>query len=106
MARNVFIVKFGAVEYFDLCQHEGLSRADFFNDADLKRCTVYGLIYETEDLVKVLWETDDSHDTECGGIVIPKACVIEMKVFESESDYEEEMELPPPIKGKKLSDAN
>jgi hypothetical protein len=112
MSRNVYIVNFGAVEYYDLCQYQNVSREEFFKDCDLKSCTVYGLIHEVDDLVKVLWETDDSDDTECGGIVIPKSCVVKMTIFQSEQDYDlndsedvSEIKLPP-IKNKKMGDAN
>ena len=108
MSRNVFVVRFGSVTYWDLCQWENVSREEFFKECDLKQCTVYGLIYETDDLVKVMWETDDSLDEEGGGIVIPKSCLIEMVIFDREiTPADEEVDALPSVKPKKkLEEAN
>lgn len=67
------------VKYIDLCQHTEVSRSEFFGESDLKTLDVYGLTLELPDLVKVLFYNDRTDDSECEGIVIPRACVVSIE---------------------------
>jgi hypothetical protein len=72
------LIRPGYVKYVDLCQWTGVSREEFFGEANLKTLTIFGLILETEDLIKVLYVDDDSDNEECEGLVIPESCIVEI----------------------------
>lgn len=69
-------VKYGTVEYYDLCVHDTQSREEFFGEADLKTLRYSGLIARVGDVVKVMFCEDITDNSECEGIVIPVSCVI------------------------------
>lgn len=76
--QKTILIRPGVVRYIDLCQWTGVSREEFFGEAGLKTLSVFGLILEGEDLVKVLYVDDDSDNEECEGLVIPDSCVVEI----------------------------
>ena len=73
---DVITVKYGTVEYYDLCVHETQTREEFFGDADLKILRYSGLVARIKDTVKIMFCEDVTDNSECEGIVIPVSCVI------------------------------
>lgn len=84
--KDVYIIRPGVCEYIDLCEHDGTSRSDFFNSADVKKLKWYGLILETEAYVKVFHNDDLTDDSEGAGIVIPRSCVISIAYFKVDEE--------------------
>lgn len=71
------------VVYDDLAQHDDISMAEFFNNAGLKRFTVFGYVMIVQGLVRVLFYEDHTDDTECSGIVIPESCIVEIEYLDN-----------------------
>lgn len=86
--RTVVLIREGRVEYYDLCAYTNVTREEFFNECGLKRLLVYGLVLETDDVVKILYNDDQDDDTESEGIVIPKSCVIDITYFQPETQIQ------------------
>jgi hypothetical protein len=82
--KQVFIIRPGAVRYLDLCLHENESRSKFFSECGLKELTFYGLIMESDDLVKCWHNDDHTDDSEGAGIVIPRSCVVGIVYFKED----------------------
>jgi len=81
-----YLIKPGVVEYIDLVEHSDCTREEFFTEKDVATLRVYGLIHETDDLVRVLFYDDITDNTECQGIVIPASCVVSIIYFVSEKE--------------------
>ena len=79
--KTFYLIREARVEYVDLCFHTNVSREEFFQESSLKRLSCYGLVLESDDLIKVLWCDDTDDNEECEGIVIPRACVIAIHYF-------------------------
>lgn len=80
--KKIYLIREARVEYYDLCCHTNVSRENFFENAELKLLCCYGLVLESDDLVKVLWCDDVTDNSEGEGIVIPRACVRSIDYFE------------------------
>lgn len=94
--KEVIVIRPGRVRYVDLAVHDNASRSDFFNAAGLKTLSWHGLIMETEELVKVWHNDDETDDSEGAGIVIPRECVLDIMYF-----VEDYSDLAPRVDGMK-----
>jgi hypothetical protein len=71
------------VRYKDITGFTDVTADGFFNDAEPKILTVYGLTVVKKDCVHVLYELDESDEPmECEGTVIPKSVVLSIQYFE------------------------
>ena len=87
--QKTILIRPGVVKYIDLCQWTGVSREEFFGEADLKTLSIFGLIMESDDLIKVMYIDDESDNEECEGLVIPECCVIEISYHDEQPNFKE-----------------
>lgn len=82
---RTFFVRPGVVEYYDLAEHEDVSREDAFTKVMPKVFRKYGLIHKSDGLVRVMHEDDLDDNSECEVMVIPYGCIIQITYFKVDS---------------------
>ncbi len=82
----IVTVRFGCVEYYDLCEHHDTSKETFFGELEPKIMRKYGLILKTGCFVKIMDEDDVSHNDECEGLIIPVGCVLKITYFTEDTE--------------------